>query len=522
MLHEHAYLFSALPPAPAQQRFIRAVLVLMIATFVLVLPFRESDWTPVESFIPVLNTLLFVIDLLTAILLFAQFSFTRSRALLALACGFLFTSCFMVPHLLTFPGAFSDSGLLGDSSDTSTWLYAIWHLGLPIAAITYASLRDGRHRLLLLADSNAVRSTILRWSAATILLVGFVTWMVIGNRLGLPEFMIDGLRVDQGASGVVATIIIAASCAALLAVWNRRGTMIDLWLMVVLTGCVLEMILLGLTDSRFTAAWYIGRMMGLFSSSLVLVLLITEATKLYARLAISAAGRARDREGKRMTLEVLIESIAHELHQPLSAVIVNSDAAARILERDPADVDEVRAALADISKEGHRAGQIIDSMRLVLAGSQTAAPVSVEELVNESLLLLRAELEAHDVSLQLEADPDLPTVKGDRGRLLQVLVNLEMNALESMQAVTNRVRRLRVRSTLNGTSGVAISVEDSGTGIPPENAARIFDPFFSTKPRGAGLGLAICRAIVDAHGGKISLTSGGDGGSAFRVVLPSI
>ena len=90
-----------------------------------------------------------------------------------------------------------------------------------------------------------------------------------------------------------------------------------------------------------------------------------------------------------------------------------------------------------------------------------------------------------------------------------------------MQSVTNRVRRLRVRSSLSGTSGVAICVEDSGTGIPPEHAARIFDPFFSTKPRSAGLGLAICRAIVDAHGGKISLTSGDAVGSAFRVVLPS-
>lgn len=519
MLREHAYLFSALPPTPAQQRFIRTVLVLMIATFVLVLPYREIQWARTEAFIPVVNTLLFLIDLLTAVLLFAQVAITHSRALLGLACGFLFTSCIIVPHLLTFPGAFSDSGLLGAQHATSAWLYAIWHLGLPAATIAYALLRDGQRRLL--AEPGAVRAMILLASAATISLAIFLVWGVIGADASLPAFMIDDIHVNTDVSRVVALVIVALSGAAIFAVFRRRSSMIDLWLMVVLIGWVIEMILLGMSDSRFTVAWYAGRLIGLFASSLVLVLLMTESTKLYARFAIAAAGRVRDREGKRMTLEVLIESIAHELHQPLSAVIVNSDAAVRLLDQDPADLQEVRAALADISKEGHRAGQIIDSMRLVLAGSQTAVPIRVEELVNESLLLLRAEFEDYEVSLQLEADPDLPAVKGDRGRLLQVLVNLEMNALESMQAVTHRVRRLRVRSTLNGTSGVAISVEDSGTGIPPEHAARIFDPFFSTKPRRAGLGLAICRAIVDAHGGKISLTSGGAGGSAFRVVLPS-
>ena len=125
--------------------------------------------------------------------------------------------------------------------------------------------------------------------------------------------------------------------------------MIDVWLVVVLTGWATECILLGMTSSRFTVVWYVGRLVGLFASSLVLALLISESTKLYSRLAIAAAGRARDREGKRMTLEVLIESIAHEMHQPLSAVIVNSDAALRLLDKDPADIAEVRAALADIA-----------------------------------------------------------------------------------------------------------------------------------------------------------------------------
>jgi hypothetical protein len=119
VLREHAYLFSALPPTPAQQRFIKAVLVLMIAALVLVLPFRETYWGRADAFIPILNTLLFLIDLITAILLFAQVAITHSRALLGLACGFLFTSFIIIPHLLTFPGAFDEDGLLGAEPGTS-------------------------------------------------------------------------------------------------------------------------------------------------------------------------------------------------------------------------------------------------------------------------------------------------------------------------------------------------------------------------------------------------------------------
>ncbi len=519
MFREHAYLFSALPPTPAQQRFIRSFLVLLIAASVVVLPFREVQWGQADAFIPIINTLLFLIELITAVLLFAQVAITQSRALLVLACGFLFTACITVPHLLTFPGAFSEKGLFGGQLGTSAWLYGLWHLGVPSAAIAYALLGSDRNQSPI--EPAAVRSTILLYAVATVLLVVFLTWAVIAAGPFLPDFLIDHVAVNMDVARAVAFLIVAVSAVAIFAVRRRRGSMIETWLMVVIAGWIVEMILLGASETRFSVTWYVGRLIGLLASSLVLTLLITESTKTYSRLAIAAARRARDREGKRMTLEVLIESIAHELHQPLSAVIVNGDAALRMLEKDPGDLAEVRAALEDISSEGHRAGQIIDSMRQVLAASHDAEPVSVEELVNESLLLLHAELEAHHVSLQLEADPNLPAVTGDRGRLLQVLVNLEMNALESMQAVTNRARQLRVRSTRNGASGVAISVEDSGTGILPEHMPRIFEPFFSTKPRGVGLGLAICRAIVDAHGGKISLTSGSGGGSEFRVVLPA-
>ncbi len=518
MFREHAYLFSALPPTPAQQRFVRTFLVLLVVSFVLVLPFRDVQWGQADAFVPIVSTLLFLIDLITAVLLLSQVGITQSRALLVLACGFLFTACIIVPHLLTFPGAFSEAGLFGGQSGTSAWLYGLWHLAVPGATIAYALLRNGFNREPIAPA--AVRSTVLRYGIATVLLV-VMTWAVLLAGNLLPNFFVDAVRLNSDVAHGVALLVVAVSAVAIFAVGRGRGTMIDTWLMVVIAGWVVEIILLASSEARFSVAWYVGRLIGLAASSLMLALLIAESTKTYSRLAIAAAGRARDREGKRMTLEVLIESIAHELHQPLSAVIVNGDAALRILEKDPADIAEVRAALEDISNEGHRAGQIIDSMRQVLAASHDPAPVSVPDLVNESLLLLHSELEAHHVSLQLEADPNLPAVTVDRGRLLQVLVNLEMNALESMQAVTNRARKLRVRSMRNGPSGVAISVEDSGTGILPEHMSRIFEPFFSTKPRGVGLGLAICRAIVDAHGGKIFLASGSAGGSAFRVVLPS-
>ena len=182
----------------------------------------------------------------------------------------------------------------------------------------------------------------------------------------------------------------------------------------------------------------------------------------------------------------------------------------------------MRAALDDIESDGFRASSIINSIRVTMTGSAPpVALLSIGQLVHEALTLVRFDLRAHDVSVQLEAAPDLPTVMGNKGQLLQVLVNLITNALEAMREVTDRPRMLSIRSSVWAPKMVSIAVADSGPGIPAEHAGRIFDPFFTTKSRGTGLGLAICQQVVEAHGGRISASSGTEHGSIFEILLPT-
>jgi C4-dicarboxylate-specific signal transduction histidine kinase len=185
-------------------------------------------------------------------------------------------------------------------------------------------------------------------------------------------------------------------------------------------------------------------------------------------------------------------------------------------------VDEARASLEDIAKDGRRAGQIVESIRSMFqVTGQGRALLDANHLVREAVTILRSEILTNDVTLQLEPTPDLPLVRGHRGQLLEVMLNLVTNALDSMASVTHRTRLLIIRSMVHGTDGVSILVEDSGAGIDRESLGRIFEPFFTTKSQGMGLGLAICRSIVEAHGGSLSASPGVQHGCVFRIDLPN-
>jgi C4-dicarboxylate-specific signal transduction histidine kinase len=182
----------------------------------------------------------------------------------------------------------------------------------------------------------------------------------------------------------------------------------------------------------------------------------------------------------------------------------------------------VRAALDDIESDGFRASNIINSLRATVTGSAPpVAPLGIGQLVHEALTLLRFDLTAHGVSVKVETAPDLSPVIGNKGQLVQVLVNLITNGLEAMLQVTDRPRVLHIRASVWAPEMVSVTVADSGPGIPAERAGRIFDPFFTTKSRGTGLGLAICRQIIEAHGGRISASAGTEHGSIVEILLPT-
>ncbi len=214
-------------------------------------------------------------------------------------------------------------------------------------------------------------------------------------------------------------------------------------------------------------------------------------------------------------------SIAHEINQPLAAIAANANAGLRWLARATPDVGETRTVLQGIVHDAHQAGEVIQGIRAMFkAEGQTRVLVDLNALVREVLMLAQGEHPNWPVEVQTELDENLPPVTADRVQLQHVMFNLITNAIDAMDSVIDRPRILRVKSELNGSEGVIVTVEDSGTGIALENIDRIFDTFFTTKPHGMGMGLAICRSIVESHGGRLSASPGYPHGAVFRIVLP--
>jgi hypothetical protein len=220
-------------------------------------------------------------------------------------------------------------------------------------------------------------------------------------------------------------------------------------------------------------------------------------------------------------VEEAAASIVHEIRQPLAAVIANANAAVRWLERTPPDLGEARAALTNIVSVGHRADEVIEGIRAIFKrDNQQLIVLDVNKLILGVLRVLGEELQSHQITVQTALIGDIPPVLADRVQLQQVILNLIMNAIEAMNAVEGRARILRVKSEFHEPDGVLVVVADSGSGIDPNDFERIFNAFFTTKTRGMGMGLAICRSIVEAHGGRLWASAATPHGSIFHVVLP--
>ena len=221
------------------------------------------------------------------------------------------------------------------------------------------------------------------------------------------------------------------------------------------------------------------------------------------------------------TMGRLAASMAHEINQPLAAIVANGNAGLRWLAHTPPNFDEAREALDQIVKDGHRASDTIEGIRAIFKkDEEQRAALDVNKLVGEVLRLTRNEIQNGRVSVRTELINDLPKVMGNRVQLQLVFRNLIVNAVEAMSSVTDRARVLHIISAIT-PSGVRIAVEDSGTGIDRESIDRIFDMFFTTKSHGMGMGLSICRSIIEAHGGKLSASPSYPYGSSFDVDLPA-
>jgi C4-dicarboxylate-specific signal transduction histidine kinase len=229
------------------------------------------------------------------------------------------------------------------------------------------------------------------------------------------------------------------------------------------------------------------------------------------------------RASRLSTMGELAGSIIHEINQPLGAVIGNAEVCLRWLDRDPPDIAEARDSITRLARDGRRAADVIKGLRaLARKSGLELTNVDINNAIREVLVLLRGEMERGAVVLHVDLfDVDMP-VNGDRVQLQQVLLNLIRNGIEAMSAVADRPRVLRISSEITDAGEVQVAVKDSGTGLSPETADRIFEPLFTTKFNGMGMGLSVCRSIVEAHGGRLSTLPNSPHGTIFRFTVPCL
>jgi len=509
------------PAGPRERRHALIVALASLAVFAALLPFAKLKLAPVPAFIPIYESALVLTDLITAVLLFGQYRILRSQALLVLGCGYLFTALLATAHALSFPGLFSATGLLGATTQTTVWLYMLWHGGFPLFVLGYAALKSRPH----------LGGPPLVWPAVTLAAAGGLVATATLGQGWLPELLVGGHYSPAFRATIGGVWLL--SLLALGALWRQRPrTVLDLWLMVVCMVWLFDIALSAMLNAaRFDLGFYAGRIYGLLACALVLMELLLENSTLYARLfkayeaghrqgeALAAARAKADAANAAKSL--FLASMSHEIRTPMNAIIglTNLVLETRLEMRQRDYLTKVQTssrALLSLLND------ILDYSKIE-AGKITleAEEFSPEELIGNVGHLFSARLEEAGLDLLFEFDEHLPErLVGDSLRLTQVLNNLVGNAIKftpkgeivvRAEFLGEEAERMRLR----------ITVRDTGIGMTPEQAGRLFQVFSQTDASiarrygGTGLGLAICKRLVALMDGSFEVDSAPNQGSSF-------
>lgn len=527
-LHRRAVDHQAAPDFPlaitdmpidaTQRRIALGVMIAVLLVELAAAPFAHLPIGHIDSFVPVLQSVLCILHLITAVLLFSQYSIRPRFAMLAIASGFLFSGFLAFTQTLAFPGAYSAGVVIGDAN-TAVWLFVLWHTTFPAATIVYALTKNAKDAL----SNRPPALSIFIVVACVIATTGLLTWLLLIGSAYLPKVFLSGSAAfDKAIIFYINIYLWLLNSTALVLLFLRRRTILDLWLIVTLFAWwPMFLVPMYFTIVRFSIGWYVARCLSVAASSALLAVLIGESTLLYARLAGSIRLQRRERAERLATVEAATSAMAHEIRQPLSGIASMGAAGLNWLKASPANVERVRACLSEMIAATHRAEEIISGVRgLFRRAPGERTTLQLNDVCREVVKLLQHDILANGISVRLRCQEDLPLIKADHTQIHQVILNLVRNAIDAMSGRPADKRRLGLRTTTDGET-VVLLVRDSGPGVSEDGRKRLFDPFYTTKANGMGLGLAICRTIIEEHGGSLRLAETSSHGSLFEAVLPA-
>jgi len=503
--------------AGPRERIAAGVVIAVSAlAFLVAVPFAGVPLAPVGAFIPAYEAALVINDLTTAALLFGQLRFFRSRALLVLASGFLFTALLTIAHALTFPGLFAPAGLLGAGPQSTAWLYMFWHGGFPLFVIAYAMLKGE------FATASDMAWTILATIAAAVLLVMAAT----AGHDGLPAIMIAN-HYTPLMTTVVGTVWLA-SIVAIVALWKRRESAeLDPWLMVVMFAWIFDIGLSAVfNNGRFDMGFYAGRLYGLLAAGAVLVVLLVQNSALYRRLREANTDLRRAKEAALAAQRAEADFLAvmsHEIRTPMSGVMgmLELISLTRLEGEQRGMFEVVRESarslmrivddILDFSK--------IEAGKLALQPEPTSIAATIQRVVE----IYGGNASSKGLYLDRIVDERIsPAVMVDGLRLRQVLNNLVSNAIKFTAEGGVTIRAV-LRERRDGIDVVRFTVEDTGAGLSEQERARLFKPFSQAGravPGGSGLGLFICSRLSAMMGGLLDMESVQGAGTKVHLTVP--
>ena len=509
---------AAKPISTRDRNIALAAIVVLAIIDAIVIPFANVHLPHVDPFIPVIQTVMCAVDLLTAALLFAQYSIQPLRAIIPVASGYVFSGLFSFTQTLAFPGAYSPTGVIGDGLNSAAWFFVVWHTCFPLAIILYVLMKDSDPAVRLSKGSTGV--TIISTLACVLAAAAGLTWLATHAAQYLPAVYLNA--VEQTPFGANINLFLwALNITAFALLFVRRRTILDLWLIVVLFAWWPNfLVAVAHSVVRFSAGWYIARFTALVASCTLLIVLLTESTALYGRLANAFVLLRRERADRLANVQSATAAMAHELRQPLTGIATRGAAGMNWLKRTPPELNKARECFQSMVDASLHANDIIAAIRELYKKAPTEhTMVQINDVVREVLESVQDGLRVNGIIATAEYHENIPEIHASHTQILQVILNLVENAIEAMRLVAPDKRRLRLVTGFDGKLCVSVYVQDSGAGISPDRQDQIFEPFFTTKPSGTGLGLSICRAIMEDHGGELRLSKSDPRGTSFELVF---